>query len=396
MLALVVAGAPQLASAVEPTKVYEPPDISECSIYAGVFINAADTCVELSGRLLAKVGWDTASGLAWLATAQSRAGLVTSSDLGLAAAVVGLEAGAVEIYADGGPRAGVIVTDAFVRLGDRNSATLGWVDSETGSLADLTGDEPLDHFGTFTASSDGMPWDYGVRLGGLSIQFRHHLSSSLQIGYGVENIDGRSTDAAWSWWWPTTPPDSTLAGTVIANVSYDDGSTTGRFLAAANGVYDGKVDDWIIRSSVRTAVGDRAHVFFAGVAGTSLGWYLAASGDFAVGAFSTALTIARSPGMTEISGSVEASWGLAKVGAAARTAQLLPDSVSQAAIYAKITPLENLEVSAEVGRYVGNVDSDSYVLAGIAWTPDKTDVSASTEIHETGGMKVVFAASQDF
>lgn len=142
------------------------------------------------------------------------------------------------------------IDEAYVSVGDTTVIMAG----KKGSIAELGDDNPFNVLGLFTSDAIdgkgvGVDGDYGG-LGGHVIQVQSDLGNGINIGVGLENLNGNSTladiaddnDAFIEGDEPATH------GTLVGVVGYAGENITAHLTGMAFGILDGDVESYAIHA----------------------------------------------------------------------------------------------------------------------------------------------------
>jgi len=353
-----------------------------------------------------------------------------SSDFGPAKAVIKIKevdetrvAGEVARSADD-ETDGVVLDEAYVSIGDSTVIMAG----RKSSIANLSDDEPFNFLGLFTSDKIdgkgvGVDGDYSG-LGGHVIQVVSDLGNGVNVGVGLENLNGDS-DVEDIQLLAGDPP--LTHGTAVGVLSYAGEGITAHVTGMAFGILDGDVESYAVHAGatgsfdafkVRAAVSYWDNFKFAEEAGLGEINVLNAilSGEASFDMFKVAL----SGEVADVSGDTEyTDYGFGgSIGAAVTEGISLNlggryfhddsadlDTVQVAAqIVAAVT--ETIKITGEIGTFFGdrieadlNFDEDQiyYGAAELAWAPGGGFTSAlKGEVNSEDAYKVTFKAAKSF
>jgi len=272
-----------------------------------------------------------------------------------------------------------VIKEAYVSVGDTTMISMGFQPS----LFKTDSDIPLNYLKLFNSDdvNEGVGFDDSttVTTGGGSIQIVSNLGNGLSIGGSIENL-GTYTDNGYV--------------TYVGTLSYAGDGLSGHVSAA----YDSYTSNWQLHAGF-TGTWDTFKVVGA-IATNSSGWWNV------LGSASATFD------MFTLAGSVEAT-SASEWGAGASLTAEVTDGVklnlggrywaSQASTIAQVEAgvsaavTETITLSGSIGYYMGDVASDFYGIAGVAWNPGGgATFSATAEAHQTGGYKIVVKGDKKF
>lgn len=343
--------------------------------------------------------------------------------------------GVQNVFVDNdGERNGLYVDEAYVQVGDSTVLMAG----KKGSIANLGDDEPFNYLGLFT--SDGIDGKgVGIDgdttyLGGHVIQVVHNLDNGVNIGVGLENLNGSSKPL------PLAGEDAPFThGTLVGVVNYAGETITAHVSGMAFGILDGTVEAWAVHAGatgtfdafkVRGAVSYYDNVKFngqtaAGRKGIAAGIFgeqdvlnalVSVEGTFDLFKIALSGEVANVTGFANytdygVGGSigVNVTEGV-EINLGARYFQngLAPDATDDtfqvaARLIAAVT--ENIKITGEIGGYfgdavTGNPDINENVFYGaaeLAWNPGGGFTSSiKGEANTESAYKVTFKAAKSF
>jgi hypothetical protein len=299
-----------------------------------------------------------------------------------------------------------------------------------GSIANIGDDAPFNVLGLFT--SDGIDGKgVGVdgdddRLGGHSIQVVSDLGNGVNVGLGLENLNGHSDLLR-----DEVPPAFTH-GTLVGVVGYAGENITAHLTGLAFGILDGDVESWAIHAGatgtfdafkVRAAVAylDN-HKFGTSIKGQGAGNVL--NGLLSVEGTFDLFKIALSGEVADVDTDFGADWtdygigGSIGVGVtegveinlAARYFydDLNDFDTTQVAVQVVAALTETIKATGEIGVYLGEHfviegtatpldDEIIYGAAELAWTPGGGFTSSVRgEVNSVDAYKVTFKAAKSF
>jgi hypothetical protein len=247
---------------------------------SGLTISSDTNCLQISGGVSYEFAWgdfrhehsvahteDSGArnvsngddGLDWTSKVEAWLKFVgtASSDFGPAKAVIKIKEvditriqsgfGVVAPYvADtDGEADGLFIDEAYVQIGDTTVIMAG----KKGSIANLGDDEPFNYLGLFHSDDIdgkgvGIDGDYSG-LGGHVIQVVSDLGNGVNVGIGLENLNGSSFigDVL-----PAAGDPAFTHGTLVGVISYAGENITAHVTGAAFGILDGDVESWAIHA----------------------------------------------------------------------------------------------------------------------------------------------------
>lgn len=330
---------------------------------------------------------------------------------------------------------GFIIDEAYVSVGDTTVIMAG----KKGSIANLGDDEPFNFLGLFNSDAIdgkgvGIDADYSG-LGGHVIQVVSDLGNGVNVGVGLENLNGAVKqnlgDAV-----PAATSGQT-AGTLVGVLSYAGEGVTAHITGAAFGILDGNVESWAVHAGatgtfdafkIRGAVSYWDNFKFqttdvlnalVSVEGTFDLFKIALSGEVANANNSNQ---AVNPGnytdygfggsigvnVTEgVSINLGARYFFDDVASFDGGATIVQDkSTVQVAAQIVAAVTETIKVTGELGGYFGNAIADNpafsndsivYGAAELAWAPGGGFTSSvKGEINSESSYKVTFKAAKSF
>ncbi|CAN7231059.1 hypothetical protein [Devosia sp. LjRoot3] len=327
---------------------------------------------------------------------------------------------------NGDTTVGFEIDEAYVSIGDTTVIMAG----KKGSIANLGDDEPFNFLGLFNSDAiDGKgvgidgDSDY---LGNTVIQVVSDLGNGVNVGVGLENLDGNFSLGSTAAGSTATAVPAHQQGTLVGVLSYAGEGITAHVTGAAFGILDGNVESWAIHSGatgtfdafkVRGAVSylnnhkfGTADVLNALVSaeGSFDLFKIALSGEVAnvtdVPVNYTDYGFGGSVGVTVTEGvsiNLGARYFFDDVGGPVDDASTVQVA---AQIVAAVT--ETIKVTGELGGYFGNAiaenvnfanDSIVYGAAELAWAPGGGFTSSvKGEINSESAYKVTFKAAKSF
>jgi hypothetical protein len=372
-----------------------------------------------------------------------------SSDFGPAKAVVKLKevdftrvnnTAAATIVDSDGEQDYTFIDEAYVSIGDTTVIMAG----KKGSIANLGDDTPFNVLGLFNSDAIdgkgvGIDGDYSG-LGGHVIQVVSDLGNGVNVGIGLENLNGNSTlaDAA-----PGAGDPPFTHGTLVGVVGYAGENVTAHLTGMAFGILDGDVESFAVHAGatgtfdmfkVRGALaywdnvkyneqtgagrkGIAAGVFGAqdvlngllSVEGTFDLFKLALSGEFA--------DVSNEGGVDYTDYGLGGSIGVGitegvEINLAARYFydDLLDLDTTQVAVQVVAALTETIKATGEIGAYFGDGvsyddggaveigdDAVVYGAAELAWAPGGGFTSSiKGEVNSEEAYKVTFKAAKSF
>lgn len=323
---------------------------------------------------------------------------------------------------NGDTTAGFEIDEAYVSVGDTTVIMAG----KKGSIANLGDDEPFNFLGLFNSDAiDGKgvgidnDSDY---LGNTVIQVVSDLGNGVNVGVGLENLDGNFSLGSTAVGSFAGGVPANQQGTLVGVLSYAGEGITAHATGLAFGILDGDVESWALHAGatgtfdafkVRGALAYmNNHKFrtddvlnaLVSVEGTFDLFKIALSGEVAnvtdVPVNYTDYGFGGSIGVNVTEG-VDINLG----GRYFRDGLNDLDTWQVAAqIVAAVT--ETIKVTGEVGGYFGsaiannnNFDNDSvfYGAAELAWAPGGGFTSSiKGEINSESAYKVTFKAAKSF
>jgi hypothetical protein len=319
---------------------------------------------------------------------------------------------------------GVVIDEAYVSVGDTTVIMAG----KKGSIANLGDDEPFNYLGLFNSDAIdgkgvGIDGDY-TGLGGHVIQVVSDLGNGVNVGVGLENLNGSSDplDAG-------NPPLS--HGSLVGVLSYAGEGISAHLTGVAFGILDGNVETWAIHAGA-TGTFDAFKVkaaisywdnfkFGSNIKGQGAGnvlngilsgeatfdmFKIALSGEFAnidtdAGADWTDYGVGGSIGATVTEG--------VSINLGARYFRDELNALDSAQVAAQLVAAvtETVKITGEVGAYFGNAISSNpayggdssvyYGAAELAWTPGGGfSSSIRGEVNSESLYKFTFKAAKSF
>ncbi|WP_108397676.1 hypothetical protein [Devosia submarina] len=360
-----------------------------------------------------------------------------SSDFGAAKAVIKIkevdftrtqedDVDPFDFDSDGEPD-GLFIDEAYVSIGDTTVIMAG----KKGSIANLGDDSPFNVLGLFT--SDGIDGKgVGVdgdddRLGGHSIQVVSDLGNGVNVGLGLEDLNGDSDLLRGE------VPPAWQHGTLVGVVGYAGENITAHVTGLAFGILDGDVESWAIHAGatgtfdafkVRGAVAYLDNYKFGSSikgqgAGNVLNGLLSVEGTFDL------FKLALSGEFADVDTDFGADWtdygfgGSVGVGVTEGVsinlaARYFHDDLNdfdttQVAVQVVAALTETIKATGEIGAYLGDhftvegsggvpVDEEIiYGAAELAWAPGGGFTSSVRgEVNSTEAYKVTFKAAKTF
>lgn len=435
-------------------------DVCDALGLSGLTISSDTNCLQLSGGVSYEFNWgdyrtesyvartfDGARNIpvdngptdwntkveAWL-----KAVGTADSDFGPAKAVIkikevdqtrvtrGTVAGVVTTVVDGGDdTGGMQIDEAYVSVGDTTVIMAG----KKGSIANLDDDAPFNFLGLFNSDAIdgkgvGIDADYSG-LGGHVIQVVSDLGNGVNVGVGLENLNGASgntfqtaAQAAGA----GTGDDPFTHGTLVGVISYAGEGITAHVTGAAFGILDGNVETWAIHAGatgtfdafkIRGAVSYWDN--FKYTANDILNALVSVEGTFDLFKIALSGEVANSNGAQNYTdygfgGSIGAT--VTEGVSINLGARYFHDDFNNdentvqvaAQIVAAVT--ETIKLTGEVGGYFGSAiannpafanDSVIYGAAELAWAPGGGFTSSvKGEINSESAYKVTFKAAKSF
>lgn len=312
------------------------------------------------------------------------------------------------------------IDEAYVSVGDTTVIMAG----KKGSIANLGDDEPFNFLGLFNSDSVdgkgvGIDGDY-KGLGGHVIQVVSDLGNGVNVGVGLENLNGNPD--AFGTLSVAGTTSGTSAGTLVGVISYAGEGITAHATGAAFGILDGTVESWSVRAGatgtfdafkVRGAVSYWDNMKFTNVdvlnalvsvEGTFDLFKLALSGEVAnynaLGVSITDYGVGGSVGVTVTEGVA------INLGARYFFDDATDESTTQVAAQVVAAVSETIKVTGEIGGYFGSAianngaftnDSVVYGSAELAWAPGGGFTSSlKGEVNSESAYKVTFKAAKSF
>ena len=335
--------------------------------------------------------------------------------------------GSVGSTVNGDTTPGFVIDEAYVSVGDTTVIMAG----KKSSIANLGDDAPFNYLKLFNSDAidgDGVGIDGDSDyLGNTVIQVVSDLGNGVNVGVGLENLDGNFGFGSTAVGSNAGGVVSSQVGTLVGVVSYAGEGITAHVTGLGFGVLDGNIESWAIHAGatgtfdafkVRGAVSywedfnfGTADVLNALVSaeGTFDLFKIALSGEVANVSNSAAgdytdYGVGGSVGVN-VSEGVDINLGaryffddIGTVGNDKSTWQVA------AQIVAAVT--ETIKVTGEVGGYFGNAiadnaafDNDSvfYGSAELAWAPGGGFTSSlKGELNSESAYKVTFKAAKSF
>ncbi len=318
----------------------------------------------------------------------------------------------------------VQIDEAYVSIGDSTVIMAG----RKGSIANLSDDEPFNFLGLFTSDAidgKGILVDGDTTyLGGHVIQVVSDLGNGVNVGVGLENLNGDSNSAS---------ADEDLTdrhGTLVGVVSYAGDGVTAHITGAALGILDGDVESWFVHAGasgtfdvfkVRGAVGYWEDRNFADIDVLNALVSAEATFDLFKIALSGEVANVEDGALGDytdygVGGSVgvAVTEGVAiNLGARYFYDDLYDLDTTQVALQAVAAVTETIKLTGEVGAYFGDgvdaitaddtsttgIDDDTvyYGAAELAWAPGGGFTSSlKGEVFSTEAYKVTFKAAKSF
>ncbi|WP_108462345.1 hypothetical protein [Devosia naphthalenivorans] len=350
-----------------------------------------------------------------------------SSDFGAAKAVITLkevdftrtqedDVDPFDFDSDGEPD-GLFIDEAYVSIGDTTVIMAG----KKGSIANLGDDTPFNVLGLFTSDGIdgkgvGIDGDDG-RLGGHSIQVVSDLGNGVNVGLGLENLNGDSDLLRGE-----VPPAWTH-GTLVGVVGYAGENITAHLTGMAYGILDGDVESWALHAGatgtfdafkVRAAVayidnhkytGRDVLNALASVEGTFDLFKIALSGEVA--------DVSGADDYTDYGFGGSVGVGVTEgveINLAARYFydDLNDFDTTQVAVQVVAALTETIKATGEIGVYLGDHfviegtatpldDEIIYGAAELAWAPGGGFTSSVRgEVNSVDAYKVTFKAAKSF
>ena len=443
-------------------------DVCDALGLSGLTISSDTNCLQLSGGVSYEFAWgdyrtegtvaatfDSNRAIAiddgqadWATKVEAwlKAVGTADSDFGPAKAVIKIkEVDLTRVYRNGaagtttvdndGERIGLYIDEAYVAVGDTTVIMAG----KKGSIANLDDDAPFNFLGLF--SSDGIDGKgVGIDadftgLGGHVIQVVSDLGNGVNVGVGLENLNG------------DTPSDAVVnnvvvssdavvpaqAGTLVGVLSYAGEGITAHVTGAAFGILDGNVEAWAIHAGatgtfdafkVRGAVAYWDNYEFGGTNGNNdlLNALVSVEGTFDLFKIALSGEVVNNSGgaagnytdygfggsigvnVTEgVAINLGARYFFDDVTAAGVNADASTIQVA-AQVVAAVT--ETIKVTGEIGGYFGNAIADNaafandsivYGAAELAWAPGGGFTSSvKGEVNSESAYKVTFKAAKSF
>jgi hypothetical protein len=341
------------------------------------------------------------------------------TDTGIAGGVAtfgGGVGGSTDFDSDGEPD-GLFIDEAYVSIGDTTVIMAG----KKGSIANIGDDAPFNVLGLFT--SDGIDGKgVGIdgdddRLGGHSIQVVSDLGNGVNVGIGLENLNGHSD------LYRDKVPAAYTHGTLVGVVGYAGENITAHLTGLAFGILDGDVESWAIHAGatgtfdafkVRAAVAyldnhkytDRDVLnALASVEGTFDLFKIALSGEVA--------DVSGADDYTDYGFGGSVGVGVTEgveINLAARYFydDLNDFDTTQVAVQVVAALTETIKATGEIGVYLGDhftvegtttpIDDEIiYGAAELAWAPGGGFTSSVRgEVNSADAYKVTFKAAKSF
>jgi hypothetical protein len=323
----------------------------------------------------------------------------------------------------------VYADEAYVAIGDTTIIMAGKKkDGVDGSVANLGDDQPFNFLGSFISSGvdgGGVLIDGDTNLlGGDSIQVVSDLGNGVNVGVGLENLDGDETIDPY-------------VGSLVGVVEYAGENITAHVTGAAFGILDGEVDSYAIHAGatgtfdmfkIRGAVGYRhADLTEAGIVVDRDLFHALLTGEATFDIFKVALTgeyayeeddlVGLSDEGFAIGGSIGAdiTEGVS-INLGARyfsgdndlTGIGLEEEALHVAAQLVASITETIKITGEIGGYFnddrGAIDPDSelddglyYGAAELAWAPGGGFTSSvKGEVYSNEAYRVTFKAAKNF
>ncbi|PXA98707.1 hypothetical protein DMC47_06965 [Nostoc sp. 3335mG] len=435
-------------------------DVCDSLGLSGLTISSDTNCLQISGGVSYEFNWGdyrTESyvartfdgsrnisvdnpGVDWNSKVEAwlKAVGTANSDFGPAKAVIKLKevdqtrvtrsttaGGVATTVVDGGDdTGGVIIDEAYVSVGDTTVIMAG----KKGSIANLGDDEPFNFLGLFNSDAIdgkgvGIDADYSG-LGGHVIQVVSDLGNGVNVGVGLENLNGSSSlvEAA--------AGDAPFTqGTAVGVISYAGEGVTAHVTGAAFGILDGTVESWAIHAGatgtfdafkVRGAISYWDNFKFAAQSAIPadvdvLNALLSVEGTFDL------FKLALSGEVAHVTGtSTYTDYGFGgSIGVAVTEGVSInlgaryffddfnaDESTWQVAAQIVAAVTETIKLTGEIGGYFGNAvannpafanDSVVYGAAELAWAPGGGFTSSvKGEVNSESAYKVTFKAAKSF
>lgn len=325
---------------------------------------------------------------------------------------------------------GVQIDEAYVSIGDTTVIMAG----KKGSIANLDDDAPFNFLGLFNSDAidgKGVGIDADTTyLGGHVIQVVSDLGNGVNVGVGLENLNGHSGADIFL---PANAPST--HGTLVGVVSYAGEGVTAHLTAAAFGILDGTVESWAAHAGatgtfdafkVRGAVSywdnfkfTTADVLNAlvSVEGTFDLFKIALSGEVASVQNSPAVAATGNVGNytdygfggsvgVNVTEGVDINLGARYFFDNVNTNIGNDKSTWQVAAQIVAAVTETIKVTGEIGGYFGSAIADNpayvndsvfYGSAELAWAPGGGFTSSvKGEVNSESAYKVTFKAAKTF
>ena len=314
------------------------------------------------------------------------------------------------------------IDEAYVSIGDstvimagKKSSIAKFDDSEPFNFTKLFGWGAVDGGIGFDADGDRVSF-----TGDHVIQVVSDLGNGLNVGVGLENLQGKDTDGVLT--------AAKGAGTLVGVLSYAGEGITAHLTGLAVGVLDGQVDQWGIHAGatgtfenfrIRAAVGYLAKDYTSIALGSTANQLHALlSGDATFDIFTVALSgeYAR----TEKPGTVTDGFGVGgSIGATVtdgvkinlgaryfgnRVNNAVDSNTVQVAAQLVAAVTETITITGEVGAYwndttlvVGSTNPLVYGAAQLAWAPGGGfTTSLKGEVNSDGAYRATYKAAKSF
>jgi hypothetical protein len=313
---------------------------------------------------------------------------------------------------------GTFIDEAYVSIGDTTVIMAG----KKGSIANLGDDTPFNTLGLFNSAKidgGGVGIDSDTTyLGGHVIQVVSDLGNGVNVGVGLENLNGNSNPVA-----AAVGEDAPFThGTLVGVVGYAGENLTAHVTGLGFGFLDGDIESWAVHAGatgtfdafkIRGAVAYWDNFKFRGydvlhalgsVEGTFDLFKIAVSGEVADvndGGFDyTDYGFGGSVGVGITEG--------VSINLAARYFQdgLFDEDTTQVAVQVVAALTETIKATGEIGAYFGEAiennpafadDSIIYGKASLAWNPGGGFTSeVAGEVNSEEAYKVTFKAAKEF
>lgn len=320
---------------------------------------------------------------------------------------------------------GIQIDEAYVSVGDTTVIMAG----KKGSIANLDDDAPFNFLGLFNSDAIdgkgvGIDADYSG-LGGHVIQVVSDLGNGVNVGVGLENLNGASGT---TWQTPGAAAgvgsgdDPYTHGTLVGVISYAGEGVTAHLTGAAFGILDGTVESWALHSGatgtfdafkIRGAVSYWNNFKF----GTAdvLNALVSVEGKFDLFKLAVSAEVAN---VTDVptpytdygfggSIGVNVTEGVdINLGGRYFNDGLFKEDTWQVAAQIVAAVTETIKVTGEIGGYFGTTiannpnfanDSVFYGSAELAWAPGGGFTSSiKGEVNSESAYKVTFKAAKSF